>query len=233
MENKNGQGIFYGVIGVATLVVAIIGATFAYFSASATTNYVNNIAGNTLDLTGNALSVSVTRVTFAGAAADSLDLVPATIATDSETHVPTTAGITAALGANCEKDGYTGCHVYKIEASSATEISEAQIKLATLTTTNTDNKADWKYVIYKGSESSATSVVNSGQMDLAAAVDMHATDRVLNSTPSVYYLMIYLAEDNHATDAQNNGAENDATGSYSGTVELTAAGGQVTANFTA
>ena len=34
MEN-NGRGIFYGVIGVATLVVAIIGATFAYFSATA------------------------------------------------------------------------------------------------------------------------------------------------------------------------------------------------------
>lgn len=34
-ENKNnGRGIFYGVIGVATLVVAIIGATFAYFTAS-------------------------------------------------------------------------------------------------------------------------------------------------------------------------------------------------------
>lgn len=34
MEN-NRRGIFYGVIGVATLVVAIIGATFAFFSASA------------------------------------------------------------------------------------------------------------------------------------------------------------------------------------------------------
>ena len=34
MENNNGRGIFYGVIGVATLVVAIIGATFAYFSAN-------------------------------------------------------------------------------------------------------------------------------------------------------------------------------------------------------
>ena len=34
MENNNGRGIFYGVIGVATLVVAMIGATFAYFSAS-------------------------------------------------------------------------------------------------------------------------------------------------------------------------------------------------------
>jgi len=33
MEN-NGKGIFYGVIGVATLIVAIIGATFAFFSAS-------------------------------------------------------------------------------------------------------------------------------------------------------------------------------------------------------
>lgn len=34
-NNNNGRGIFYGVIGVATLIVAIIGATFAYFSAQA------------------------------------------------------------------------------------------------------------------------------------------------------------------------------------------------------
>ena len=34
MENKNGRGIFLGVVSVATLVVAIIGATFAFFSAS-------------------------------------------------------------------------------------------------------------------------------------------------------------------------------------------------------
>ena len=40
MENKNGSGIFLGVVSVATLVVAIIGATFAFFSASA--NSANN-----------------------------------------------------------------------------------------------------------------------------------------------------------------------------------------------
>ena len=34
MENRKGSGIFLGVVSVATLVVAIIGATFAYFSAS-------------------------------------------------------------------------------------------------------------------------------------------------------------------------------------------------------
>lgn len=34
-RKNNGQGIFYAVIGVATLVVTIIGSTFAYFSATA------------------------------------------------------------------------------------------------------------------------------------------------------------------------------------------------------
>jgi len=228
MENKNGQGIFYGVIGVATLIVAIIGATFAFFSAQAQTNYINNIEGNTLDISG-ALSVSVTKVTFTGAAADSNNLVPAKIAVDGS-NVPTTAGITQALDAKCVKDGYTGCHVYKIEASSSSQIDVAEINLKTLTVTATD-KTDWKYVIYKGTDSSATSVVANGNMDLASPVNMHSEDKVLNATPSVYYLMIYLAEDENSTAQNADG--NDSTGSYTGTVELTAGSGHVTANFTA
>ena len=227
MENRNGQGIFYGVIGVATLVVAIIGATFAYFNATATTNYVNNIAGNTLDISSNALSISVTKLTFTGANAP-VGLVPATIANTSGT--PTLAGINQALNAKCEKGGYTGCHVYKIQASSTTNIAEAEINLKTLTTTNTKNKSDWKYVIYKGTDSAASSIVTTGSMDLASAYNMHATDKTLSSTPVIYYLMIYVAED---SGVQNDSGANDATGSYTGTVELTAAGGHVTANFTA
>ena len=38
MENKNGNGIFLGIVSVATLIVAIIGATFAYFSATTESN---------------------------------------------------------------------------------------------------------------------------------------------------------------------------------------------------
>ena len=228
MENRNGQGIFYGVIGVATLVVAIIGATFAYFNATATTNYVNAIAGNTLDISSNALSISVTKVTFSGATAP-VGLVPATIANTSGT--PTQAGLNQALTAGCEKNGYTGCHVYKIQASSTTNIAEAEINLTSLTTTNTKNKSDWKYVIYKGTDTSVSSIVTSGSMDLSSPYNMHATDKTLSSTPVVYYLMIYIAED---SGVQNDGGNNDATGSYSGTVELKAAGSTgVTANFTA
>lgn len=49
-KNNNGKGIFYGVIGVATLIVAIIGATFAYFTASQT--------GGENVITGNAATIS-------------------------------------------------------------------------------------------------------------------------------------------------------------------------------
>lgn len=38
MENKKGSGVFLGVVSVATLIVAIIGATFAYFSATVTSD---------------------------------------------------------------------------------------------------------------------------------------------------------------------------------------------------
>lgn len=49
-QRNNGRGIFYGVIGVATLVVAIIGATFAYFTAVA--------YGNNTVISGNMASIS-------------------------------------------------------------------------------------------------------------------------------------------------------------------------------
>ena len=50
MENKKGSGIFLSVIGVATLIVAIIGATFAYFSATASSYNDVNIASTSLSL---------------------------------------------------------------------------------------------------------------------------------------------------------------------------------------
>ena len=56
-QKNNGRGIFYGVIGVATLVVAIIGATFAYFTATAGNNV---ITGNMASIS---LNLDVTKVT--------------------------------------------------------------------------------------------------------------------------------------------------------------------------
>ena len=61
-ENNNGRGLFYGVIGVATLIVAIIGATFAYFSVSANIANNSDIAGSTVELSDTTIAGTLTRV---------------------------------------------------------------------------------------------------------------------------------------------------------------------------
>ena len=54
-KNKNSRGVFYAVIGIATLVVAIIGATFAYFTAAQSAG--GNIIGGNMANVGFNLTV--------------------------------------------------------------------------------------------------------------------------------------------------------------------------------
>ena len=65
MENRKGNGIFLGIVSVATLIVAIIGATFAYFSASTESD------PNAVNLTAYEfkLSMSVSPIYPSGASA--------------------------------------------------------------------------------------------------------------------------------------------------------------------
>ena len=73
MEN-NGRGVFYGVIGVATLIITIIGATFAYFSATTNSNVDAVTAGGATitlgysevitGLKNNLIPVDATKVEF-------------------------------------------------------------------------------------------------------------------------------------------------------------------------
>lgn len=216
MEN-NGKGIFYGVIGVATLIVAIIGATFAYFSASQSNN--DTIKGNTLDVADN-FTLAVEKITFAGATAPSNDLVPATLDASG------TEGINKALTAKCEKDGYTGCHLYKITATSGQKLTTASITIDSLTAT-ADPAENWKYVVFKGTQDNATEKVEAGTFKSATGKDIHKNAAVEASTPVEYFLLIYLEnqeEDQSSTDA----------GSYTGSVSFKAAGsGQISASFAA
>lgn len=219
MENKNGQGIFYGVIGVATLVVAIIGATFAYFSAQATATG-DNIEGGTADVAGE-LTLSVTKVNFGGSATYK-DLVPADIDASSS------ANLTKALTAKCEDGSYTGCHVYEISAASTTNITGATISL---NLSKVDGDAtDWKYLVYEGSQSSVTTVTTNPTAFPASNASIYTG--ALSSTATKRYLMVYIANKN-ASQNTGTGATNQ-TGQYTGTVTLNAAGsGQVKATLNA
>ena len=134
MENNNGKGIFYGVIGVATLIVAIIGATFAYFSATTISGqYVTGTAATA------GLTVNVTRLTTFSAgevgktATDaSYVLVPQLDATLDQAIIGTgdngEGGVAATnTGACIDENGSLVCTIYKITVqntgSSAIDVS--------------------------------------------------------------------------------------------------------------
>ena len=60
MEENKSKGIFLGVVGVATLIVAIIGATFAYFVASTGGNTVYNLCSIYQFTVSNTASIAQT-----------------------------------------------------------------------------------------------------------------------------------------------------------------------------
>lgn len=104
-QKNNGRGIFYGVIGVATLVVAIIGATFAYFTATAGNN--NVISGNMATIQ---FGLNVTKVTHVdeskgGMIPMSNDMIEAAVS-DASTK-----------GTCVDDNGNAVCQVYKIVAT--------------------------------------------------------------------------------------------------------------------
>ena len=254
MEEKKGQGTLYLIIGIATLVVAIIGATFAYFSAQATS--ADKIKGGTSNV-GTSLNLTVDRVLFGAEAGDNYNnLVPAQLTLSND-------GIAKVVNNKCVASGYTGCHLYKITASSNQTLQAADLLLQSFKTENVTDTSAWKFVVFTAdeatSEAGTTYTVKSLVTGTEAAQDFKTSDATKDAITAPYgynihkseqgasagmtankaydyYLLIYLADNDQI---QNPGAEDtdnqqhSATGTYSGSVVLNAAGGKVVANFNA
>ena len=239
MENKNGQGIFYGVIGVATLVVAIIGATFAYFSASASTN-AGDIKGTTLGGSGGVLGLQVQKVDFGATGATSNDLVP--------TNINNQKTIQNAINAKCvaSADGstgdsvtvYTGCHLYTIHATSSSAVNGATLNLSSLTVTvpSGGDATKWQYALFEATGDvgtySISSMINSTPAGFPSSpVTLINGQNLEAGYDHTFYLLVYVQ--NEAT-SQNAGDSHDVTGTYNGTVTFTTAeGSEVQATFSA
>ena len=241
-ENRKGTGVFYAVVGVATLVVAIIGATFAYFSAQATAE--TKVEGNTLDI-GGSFAVNVTKLPKDGGKASSDNLVPAKFGDNvTLTKDNAAAAVTSALTNKCEQadehGGYTGCHIWKVTATTGQDLAAASLTL-NITAPKGDN---WSYVVFKNTTDLTALNGTPGTVSLSASpnavgkfttsgtsVDMHngaAMSKAEGAGVSeTYYIMVYLQ---NTTGSQNQGAT-DETGTYNGTVTFSAAGGEVTASF--
>ena len=128
-RKNNGRGIFYGVIGVATLVVAIIGATFAYFTATGNDN--GTITGNMATIT---FSLNVKKVTTADEVKGGM--IPMTNA------MVEAAGLSSAGKGICLDDNDNAvCQVYKITVTntgSASLFVDGYVNLTGGSGTSTD-----------------------------------------------------------------------------------------------
>ena len=105
MDETKGRDIFLGVIGVLTLIVAIVGATFAYFSTQV------NSAAESVNLTSYQFATSLS-FKEVYPTAEHKALIPLdskkTGGTESTTYLD------KALSEGCvDKDGYQACAVYE------------------------------------------------------------------------------------------------------------------------
>lgn len=218
-NNRKGTGVFYAVVGVATLVVAIIGATFAYFSATAANDSTTDIKGNTAEAAS--LGLKVTKV------------LPTDVENEKIIPLASENNMSKALTANClDAKGYTACQVYKIEVTSTTTENVSVIPKVTLTdTANVFNNL--KFQLLSGT-SSADFAIDSENMT-AAVGDSSETALVARTanatTPSVWYFVVWLEEAGEANQTE-------AGKSFGGTVSASATdalgnpiSGQLTATF--
>lgn len=118
MENNNGRGIFYGVIGVATLVVAIIGATFAYFAASTSGNEAVNATSANISGT-----LSIAEVTTGLKS----NMIPTTQAIMIDSYNQSGSGAQAKCAGVSKSDGTTVfdlCSVYTFTLTNSADVAQ-------------------------------------------------------------------------------------------------------------
>jgi len=212
MEN-NGKGIFYGVIGVATLIVAIIGATFAFFTAT---------ASNAGTITGTAATAELDlSVTLASTSATG-PMVPQY----AEYINSATGATTSCVDANSN----TVCKVYTVTITnkgSATAVVNGSITL-TPTSSSTMTNLMWGkstaatngFTTYDDAD---TDIVGPGtDGDATISLDPMGGD----NDSSTFYIVVFIDE----TDGNQNTTD---VGGFTGTISFNSATGSgVTSTFT-
>ena len=207
-NERKGQGTFYMIIAMLTLVVAIVGATFAYFSLQASDE--NTIKGNAAQA-GLSLEVRKVSVDASG------DLVPL----DETLLEKAIAGDSATGSQMCvDKNGNTVCQVYEIkvtnEGTAATAIN-GSLTLSAETITN----LKWQIMTDQ-----STPVTDTGQFKTTDDTEIAKNDTVeANPGTKTYYIMIWIDE----IESPQNDSD---TGAFTGVVSFTSADGSgVTGTF--
>lgn len=139
MENSKGRGIFLGVVSVATLIVAIIGATFAWFSASV------GSGENDVNLTAYQFDAELTvdRVfpTTENASKKIIPFVPDKVLREGQGDQTNNMNyaLNEATNKCVDSSGYLVCSLYKITVTNnGSDAIELDGTVTTIETTSTE-----------------------------------------------------------------------------------------------
>ena len=211
-ENRKGTGVFYAVVGVATLVVAIIGATFAYFSASATND--TDVKGSTAS--GASLAIAVTKVSDE---ATSKNMIPM-LSTDLQ------KGVTGTASKSCiDANNNTVCQVYKVTVTNGSADIGINVK-GTMNLTSTAKNMKWQ--VLTDAKTVNADATTTAQGAVGTIVDNQA---LTASGTHDFYLVIWLDETNAAQDADDAGKTFNGTITFNGVNSDGSSSAGITAKF--
>lgn len=205
MENKKGSGIFLGVVSVATLIVAIIGATFAFFSTQ-TGSENNAVNVGAYEFATSVKSVERVYPTTDDEAKFTQGIIPLNAATS----VGDTTYLMKALSADkkCIDDkGYMVCALYKVTLTNTSTIA-AEMNLSVKTTKNVAGAGGSKFTdltfqALNGNEEAftlnsdaVTLLADDGQANDIAGVTItaEAAETTGVAKETVHYFVVYLNE---------------------------------------
>ena len=246
MENSKGRGIFLGVVSVATLIVAIIGATFAWFSASV------GSGENDVNLTAYQFDADLTveRVfpTAENASKKIIPFVPDKVLREGQENE--TNNMNYALNEATDKcvdsSGYLVCSLYKITVTNngsdaieldgtVTTIETTPTKTGTTLTANGDLKAqiisyaDGKYT-YTHDLSKALALPNT--VNGSGKLIMDPATLTVGATPAAntaeLYVLVWL---NDTTENQSSMMGASYKGQFIFSAVGMGAGNQLTGTF--
>ena len=155
-DRNNNQGIFYAVIGIATLVVTIVGATFAFFSANAASDPgAVNTSAATISLGFDAVDTGIKQ-----------SLIPI------DETLPRFASVVGTATTDCKDDnGNNICSVYQFTVSNPSTTAAQRIYVTLTPTTN--EFTNLHYAVFKGNDT-----------QIKAASDQYDVDGTAVSTVS-------------------------------------------------
>ena len=181
MEQKNGNTIFLSVIGIATLLVAIIGATFAYFTTTMTGS-----AG-----TATVQTAKVSNITMTSVSKSVENVLPGAIVPDMEVKVEfadknsVTEGFSATYTCTVKKSGTVTDLQYRKHKDAATSDTDTWTDLTTdgtwTSTLNSTTPSETWYVGVRFKETGANQNTQSGQTGVVT-VDCGLADSTIYYT---------------------------------------------------